>query len=79
LNLLIYSLIQAMIVLIFARIVASFFVRDWAAGLPRIIWDLTEPILAPLRRVVPRMGMFDFTPTVALLLLYFLSGVFRGR
>jgi len=27
-----------------------------------ILHQITEPILAPLRRVVPRMGMFDITP-----------------
>ena len=30
----------------------------------------TEPILAPLRRVIPRMGMMDMTPLVATLILY---------
>ena len=30
---------------------------------------ITEPILAPLRQVVPRVGMIDITPMVALILL----------
>ncbi len=34
-----------------------------------MLWSLTEPILGPLRRYVPPMGMFDFTPVIALVLL----------
>lgn len=34
-----------------------------------VLWGLTEPILVPLRRYVRPMGMFDFTPVIALLLL----------
>jgi YggT family protein len=30
---------------------------------------ITEPILAPLRRIVPRLGMIDITPLVAILLM----------
>ncbi len=30
---------------------------------------LTEPLVAPIRRVVPTVGMFDFSPLIALLLL----------
>ena len=34
-----------------------------------IAHQLTEPILAPIRRVLPNMGMFDFSPIVAFLLI----------
>ena len=35
----------------------------------RLIYAITEPILGPIRRVLPKTGMFDFSPIVALLLL----------
>ena len=34
-----------------------------------ILYQVTEPILAPIRRLLPRFGMFDFSPIVAFLLL----------
>ncbi len=43
-----------------------------------IAYQITEPVLAPLRRVVPRVGMLDFTPLVAILLLYFLQTLVRA-
>ena len=41
----------------------------------RVLDDITEPIMAPLRRVVPRIGMLDITPIVALLLLQLLGSI----
>lgn len=41
----------------------------------RILDEVTEPIMAPLRRIVPRLGMIDITPIVALLLLQLLDQI----
>lgn len=38
-----------------------------------VLFQITEPILAPLRRFIPRLGMFDLTPMIAILLLQFLG------
>jgi YggT family protein len=35
----------------------------------RVLDQITEPILAPLRRIIPPLGMIDITPIVALILL----------
>ena len=34
-----------------------------------ILHQMTEPVLGPLRRVIPPLGMFDLTPMIALILL----------
>jgi YggT family protein len=41
----------------------------------RMIHQVTEPILAPIRRVLPKMGMLDFSPMVALILLTVIRGM----
>ena len=38
-----------------------------------ILYQITEPILAPIRRVLPTFGMLDFSPMVALFLLFFVQ------
>ena len=43
--------------------------------LKRILWMVTEPILEPFRRVVPTVGMFDFSALVALLVLQVIGRV----
>lgn len=34
-----------------------------------LLYQITEPILRPIRQVVPPLGMFDLTPMIALILL----------
>ena len=34
-----------------------------------ILYQITEPILAPIRRVLPRFGMLDLSPMVAIILI----------
>ena len=43
--------------------------------LVRILDDITEPILAPLRKVVPRLGAFDITPIVAMFALQIIGQI----
>jgi YggT family protein len=37
--------------------------------LVRLLDDLTEPVVAPIRRFLPSTGMIDFSPLVAFILL----------
>lgn len=37
-----------------------------------IVFRLSEPVLRPIRRVVPMMGGLDLSPVIAILALYFL-------
>ena len=41
----------------------------------RLIHGVTEPILGPIRKVLPSTGMFDFSPVVALLIMHLLRVV----
>lgn len=47
---------------------------------PWVRWSfaLSEPLIGPLRRVIPPLGMIDITPIVAFLLLGLLEGVVLG-
>jgi len=58
-----------MIAAIFVRAILSWVITDPRNPLITVLDQITEPILAPLRRVVPRLGMFDITPMVAMILL----------
>ncbi len=41
-----------------------------------LLHQITEPILAPLRRIVPRVGMFDITTVVAIIILQVIAALF---
>jgi YggT family protein len=44
----------------------------------QVLRDLTEPILAPIRNLLPNMMMFDFSPIIAMLLLQALGRLILG-
>jgi YggT family protein len=62
---------------IYSLIILAGVVLSWT-GLPpdnplvRIVRMLTEPVLGPIRRVLPTVGGIDFSPMVLLLLISFL-------
>ena len=39
------------------------------------LYRITEPILAPLRRIIPPLGMVDLSPVIALILLQIIGQV----
>ena len=40
-----------------------------------LLYGITEPILAPIRRVLPSMGMIDLSPMVALIVMMIIQRV----
>jgi len=44
----------------------------------RLLFEITEPVLGPIRRALPTIGAIDFSPLVALLLVQFLGGILAG-
>ena len=64
--------------LLVARIVISWFPVDPYHGVVQFIYQVTEPILAPLRKIPLRVGMLDFTPFIAFVALIFLKRVLVG-
>lgn len=67
--------ITVYIVVLFARAVLSWFPVRPGTGLAHVsmlLRDLTEPVLAPLRRVIPPAGMFDLSFLVLTMGLFIL-------
>lgn len=56
-------------VAILLRVILSWFNVNPFHPVVAFLDQITEPILGPLRRVIPPVGMIDITPIVALLLL----------
>jgi len=67
--------IQLLVLAIFFRAILSWFVRDPNNPIVRVLDAITEPILQPLRQIIPRMGMMDLSPLVAIILLSVIAGM----
>lgn len=60
----------ALTILIFVRVILSWVQLPLPPGLSRWIFDVTEPILGPIRRAAGgAMGGIDFSPAIALILI----------
>ncbi len=70
------------VILIFARFVFSWVRPDpyhsvWGP-LVRFTYQATEPLLAPIRRILPAMGGLDFSPLILLFGLNLLRNILIG-
>lgn len=68
----IYGLLSVYLLLISMRVVFGWGRVSYSNRLMRFLVDATEPLLGPLRRMLPPLGMFDISPFVAGLLIWFL-------
>ena len=55
--------------LILGRVLVSFVDPAGRSRIGAFVVALTEPILAPVRRLIPSTGMLDFSPLVVILIL----------
>jgi len=76
------SLLQSFIdlysLIVFVAVILSWFQLSPDNPLMRITHTLTEPVLGPIRRILPSMGGLDFSPLVLLIGLRFLSRLLHG-
>ncbi|MFC2062553.1 YggT family protein [Chloroflexota bacterium] len=71
-----YYLCRIFIYAIIIRAILSWFVRSRQNLILILLDDITQPLLSPLRRVIPRLGVFDLSPLIAIGILYLISFLF---
>lgn len=71
--------IQVLMYMMLGRAILSWFVRDLSNPIVRFLYEVTEPMVSPIRNIMQKMGltggMFDFSFLVTYLLLLLLSDV----
>ncbi len=65
---------QFIVLVVIAKVILSYFMDPYHP-IRRTLDNLVEPMLAPIRRVVPLIGMFDFSPLILIILVQILSSV----
>jgi YggT family protein len=71
-------LCNVMAVAIVIRSLLSWFPVDPNNFLVVFLVTVTDPILLPLRRIIPRLDMIDLSPMVAILLFMFISWLLQA-
>ena len=64
---------QALTLVLIAGALISWVVPDPSNPLVRLLSRITEPILSPIRRLLPPMGGMDFSPLIAIIAIQFLT------
>ena len=75
-------LLDAVGFLIFGRVIISWLVAAQIMSpdnpIAGMLYSVTEPILGPIRNVIPRVGMFDFSPMLVMIFLFVASGIIHS-
>jgi len=76
----IWVICQALTFAIFFNAILSWLVMIYPRNkivfsLYHVLRQITDPILAPLRRIIPLVGMVDITPIIAIIILQIISQV----
>jgi YggT family protein len=75
---LLYGLLGLYSLLIFIRIVFSWGMVGYGNRFMRFLFKTTEPLLGPLRRLIPPLGMFDISPIVAFIIIWLFQSAIVG-
>lgn len=63
---------------IIARALLSWFPIDQGSPLYQMLYRVTEPLIDPLRRVIPNTGMIDLSPLAAIVVLIVMTQLVAG-
>ncbi|GAC1354079.1 MAG: hypothetical protein NVS4B8_05980 [Herpetosiphon sp.] len=66
-------LVQVLYFLVIARFVLSWIDMRTEWRLTQVIHELTEPLLSPIRQLIPNIAGLDLSPMIALLLLQLIA------
>ena len=65
---------DALVLLVIVSVILSY-VMDRYHPVRRWVDSIVDPLLIPIRRVVPMVGMLDFSPVVLIILIQIVAGI----
>ncbi|MCX8276681.1 MAG: YggT family protein [Dehalococcoidia bacterium] len=66
-------LLEIFIYLIVARSLSSWFPNARRSPIVQLLYQLTDPVMVPASRIIPRIGMIDISPMIVILVLMVVS------
>lgn len=78
LGFILYGLLSIYSLLILMRIIFSWGMVSYQNRVMRFLVNATEPLLGPLRRMIPPLGWIDISPIVAFLILWLFQQAVAG-
>ena len=78
LGFILFGLLALYILLIMMRVIFSWGMVSYTNRVMRFLVDTSEPLLGPLRNMIPRLGPLDISPIVAILILWLFQAAIAG-
>lgn len=78
LGFILYGLLSIYTLLIVIRVIFSWGMLSYTNRIMRFLVNVTEPLLGPLRKMIPRLGWLDISPIVAILILILFQAAVAG-
>jgi YggT family protein len=73
---LIHTIIQLLILVVIIQTILTYFLSPFHP-IRQVIDRIVEPMLMPIRRILPPLGMLDFSPLVLIILLYVIDSILQ--
>ena len=65
--------------LIVARSLTSWFPNARRHPIVQLLYQITDPVMIPASRIIPRIGIIDISPMIVILLLFTISSALTGE
>jgi|TARA_B110000263_G_C15228385_1_gene473359 YggT family protein len=65
--------------LIVARSLSSWFPDARHHPIVQLLYQITDPVMVPASRIIPRIGMIDISPMIVILILFTISSRLTGQ
>ena len=78
LGFILYGFLSIYSLFILMRVIFSWGQVSYGNPVMRFLYHTTEPLLGPLRRMIPPLGWIDLSPFIAFLLIWLFQGAIMG-
>lgn len=72
-------LLRILAYLVVARALSSWFPDARRHPVVQLLYQVTDPIMIPASRLIPRIGMIDISPMIVILVLFAISSALTGE
>jgi YggT family protein len=73
-----YIIVELYSLIILARVLLSWVPSAQNTPLAQAIFNMTEPVLQPIRNALPQTGGFDFSPIIAIVLMQVVMSILQS-
>ena len=71
-------IVTLLTIAIFGRVILSWIFPRGEDPLSKFLFVVTEPVLQPVRKLLPNFGMLDLSPMIVIFVLYFVKRIINS-